>query len=261
LNNQSQIPIGSAKEPKLSVITVVFNNVKDIERTLNSVLGQSYPNIEYIIVDGGSTDGTMEILSTYKDRFALLISEPDKGIYDAMNKGLRNASGDYVLFMNSGDEIYDAHTVEHIFSSSEDADIYYGETELYDENWTPIGLRRHRTPEQFDWKSFRYGMNISHQAIYVRRSIAPYYNLKYPLSADIDWVIKAAKKARKITSTRLVVAKYLVGGLSKKRHRQSLKERFRIFSHHYGFLPTILSHIIITIRYLRHLLLVGKPRD
>lgn len=261
MNDRTEISKGPTFGPKLTVITVVFNNVKDIERTLLSVLGQTYPHIEYIVIDGGSNDGTLEILFTYKEGLAVLISEPDRGIYDAMNKGLGMASGDYVLFMNSGDEIYDAQTVERVFSSSEDADIYYGETELYGENWKPLGLRRHRTPEKFNWKSFRYGMNVSHQAIYVRRAIAPFYDPQYRLSADVDWVIKAAKIAPKIVNTQLMVAKYLVGGLSKKRHLQSLKERFLIFSRHYGLISTIFNHFIIALRYLRHLLYQGKPRD
>lgn len=247
--------------PTLSVITVVYNNVNDIERTVQSVLGQSYPHIEYVVVDGGSTDGTVEVLRPYEDRISQLISEPDAGIYDAMNKGLRLATGDYVLFMNSGDELYAPNTVEAVFASAPDSDIYYGETELRNEQWEPIGIRRHKTPEQFDWKGFRYGMNISHQAIYIRRSLASEYDLRYRLSADVDWVIRAAKKARNITNTQLFVAKYLVGGLSKKRHRQSLRERYAILSKHYGALPNLINHGVIALRYLRHRLLHGRPQD
>ncbi|HZH55525.1 MAG TPA: glycosyltransferase family 2 protein [Sphingobacteriaceae bacterium] len=120
--------------PTLSVITVVYNNVKDIARTLHSVLDQSYPHIEYVVVDGGSTDGTLAVLRQYEDRISQLISEPDEGIYDAMNKGLRMATGDYVLFMNSGDELYASNTVEAVFASASDSDIYYGETELRNES-------------------------------------------------------------------------------------------------------------------------------
>src|SRR5689334_2229074 len=98
-------------KPILSVITVVYNNAADIERTLLSVLNQSYKGIEYIVVDGASTDGTLQIIEKYKDRITKLISEKDNGIYDAMNKGLASATGDYVLFMNSADEFYSADTV------------------------------------------------------------------------------------------------------------------------------------------------------
>lgn len=245
----------------LSVITVVYNNANDLERTVRSVLNQTYPYIEYVVIDGGSTDGTLAILDRYKDQINTLVSEPDGGIYDAMNKGLRLATGDYVLFMNSGDEIYSPDTVERVFKSAADADIYYGETELYNERWEPIGMRRHRTPEEFTWRSFRYGMNISHQAIYVRRAIAPFYDMQYKLSADVDWVINAAKKATTITNTRLVVAKYLVGGLSKKRHRESLKERYAILSKHYGGFNNAFNHGVIALKYLCYRLMKGKPRD
>lgn len=242
-------------QPKLSVITVVFNNVRDIERTLLSVINQTYPNIEYLVIDGVSTDGTLDILKKYESRLGKLISEKDKGIYDAMNKGLVMASGDYVLFMNSGDEIYAPDTVEKVFSEP-DADIYYGETEMYDQNWKSLGQRRHKAPDNFTWKDFKHGMSISHQAIYIRRSLAEPYDPQYKLSADIDWIIKAAKKAKKIVNTRMYVAKYLVGGMSKAKHRESLIERFHIFSKHYGLLSNLLNHSAIATKlalyFLRH---------
>src|SRR5690606_4665890 len=109
------------EKPALSVITVVYNNVKDIERTILSVINQTYKNIEYIIIDGVSTDGTLDIIHQYSEKISHIVSEPDKGIYDAMNKGLSVATGDYVLFMNSGDEIYAHDTVEKVFTSSDDA--------------------------------------------------------------------------------------------------------------------------------------------
>ena len=93
--------------PKLTIITIVYNNVRDVERTINSVLNQTYQNIEYIIIDGQSTDGTLAVIEKYRSKISKIISERDKGIYDAMNKGLAMATGDYVLFMNSGDELYD----------------------------------------------------------------------------------------------------------------------------------------------------------
>lgn len=243
-------------KPRLSVVTVVYNNAPDLERTMLSVLGQTYPNIEYLLIDGGSTDGTLAIIKKYESRLAKWISEKDAGIYDAMNKGLALATGDYVLFMNSGDEIYAPDTVEKIFASADAADIYYGETEMFNEAWQSLGRRRHQAPEKFNWKSFRLGMNISHQAIYIKRSLVEPYDLEYQLSADIDWIIKAAKKAKKVVQVEGYVAKYLVGGMSKKRHRQSLKERFWIFSKHYGFMPNLFYHLLIAFNlafyYLRH---------
>ena len=233
--------------PKLSVITIVYNNARDIARTIRSVTGQTYKNIEYIIIDGASTDGTLQIIESHGEHITKLISEPDRGIYDAMNKGLALATGDYVLFMNSGDEIYAPNTVEEVFASEADADIYYGETEMIDNGGESLGRRRHKAPKQFTWKDFKYGMSISHQAIYVRRTIAEPYDVRYGLSADIDWILRAAKKARKIVNTNRFVARYLVGGMSKKRHMQSLTERFNIMREHYGLLPTLVNHGIIAI--------------
>lgn len=243
-------------QPKLSVITIVYNNVKDIERTMLSVFSQTYKNIEYIVIDGASDDGTKDIIEKYKDKLTQFVSEKDKGIYDAMNKGLALATGDYVLFMNSGDEIYSTETVAAIFNTTAAADIYYGETEMYNEAWKSLGQRRHRVPETFSWRSFKYGMSISHQAIYMKRSLTSPYDLQYKYSADIDWIIKAAKKASLIVNTKMYVAKYLVGGISKQKHLESLKERFRIFSKYYGFVPNVFNHLWIAINlfqyYIRH---------
>jgi glycosyltransferase involved in cell wall biosynthesis len=247
-------------QPKLSVITVVYNSVREIGQTMLSVLNQTYPNIEYIVVDGLSTDGTLEIIKKYKDRIKL-ISEKDKGIYDAMNKGLAASTGDYVLFMNSGDEIYAPDTVAKVFASADDADIYYGETEMIDAYGQSLGRRRHKAPEKFTWTSFKYGMNISHQAIYVKCSLTEPYDRRYHLSADIDWIIRAAKKAQKIIKVDGYVAKYLVGGMSKNKHRQSLLERFDIMKRYYGLAPTLFNHLIIAFNLGWYWLKYRKTND
>lgn len=247
--------------PKLSVITIVYNNVAAIERTMLSVLNQTYKNIEYILIDGASTDGTIDVINLYKDRLAQFISAPDKGIYDAMNKGLALATGDYVLFMNSGDEIYSTETVAAVFASAISGDIYYGETEMFDENWKSLGQRRHRAPEHFDWHSFKFGMNISHQAIYIKRSLTQPFDLKYKYSSDIDWILKATKKSSSIVNTHLYVAKYLVGGISKQKHLASLKERFKILSHYYGFIPNLLNHVIIALSLAKYFVIHKRTND
>lgn len=243
-------------KPTLSVITIVYNNIADIGRTMLSVLNQTYQPIEYIVIDGASTDGTLDIINTYKNRISKLVSEPDKGIYDAMNKGLAAATGDYVIFMNSGDEFYATDTVEKVFATANDADIYYSETEMVNARRESLGQRRHRAPAKFNWRSFKYGMSVSHQAIYIRRTLAEPYDPAYQLSADIDWIIRAAKKAKKIVRVDGYVAKYLIGGMSKTKHRQSLEERFHIMKRHYGLLPTVFNHIVIAFNlatyWLRH---------
>jgi glycosyltransferase involved in cell wall biosynthesis len=243
-------------KPTLSVITIVYNNVSDIERTILSVLTQTYLHIEYIIVDGLSTDGTLKIIKRYSNLLQKVFSEKDEGIYDAMNKGLAAATGDYVIFMNSGDEFYENETVEKVFASSPNADIYYGETEMINDEGESLGRRRHEAPEQFTWESFKYGMSISHQAIYVKITLANPFDRRYKLSADIDWILRAASKAKKIVNVNQYVAKYLVGGMSKSKHRQSLVERFDIMRRYYGLFPTLANHFVIAYNlgkyWLRH---------
>lgn len=248
-------------QPLLTVITVVYNNAKDIERTMRSVLQQSYANIEYIVIDGGSTDGTLAVIQQFQNQLAQLVSEPDKGIYDAMNKGLQLATGDYVLFMNSGDEIYENDTVQKVFSSAPNADIYYGETEMLNEQLLSEGKRRHQSPEELTLKSFKYGMSVSHQAIYIKRSLTKLYDPQYQLSADIDWILSAIKQSKKVVNTQHYVAKYLMGGLSKKKHRQSLLERYRIFRKYYGFLPNLFHHFIISYRLMSYWVANKKTND
>lgn len=247
--------------PKLSIITIVYNNAQDIERTLLSVLNQTYPNIEYILIDGASNDGTLNIIQKHSNKITTIVSEKDKGIYDAMNKGLKLATGDYVLFMNSGDEIYASDTVQKIFATEAGADIYYGETEIINSQGESMGQRRHKSPDQFTWRGFNLGMSISHQAIYIKRSLITPYDDRYQLSADIDWIIRAAKKADKIVNTHMYVAKYLFGGMSKKKHKQSLTERFHIMREHYGLLPTLLNHGIIAAKLGWYYLLNKKTND
>jgi glycosyltransferase involved in cell wall biosynthesis len=247
-------------QPKLSVITVVYNGVKDIERTMLSVLNQTYPNIEYLVIDGKSNDGTLEIIKKYQDRIKLM-SERDTGIYDAMNKGLKMATGDYVLFMNAGDEIYASDTVAKVFATANDADIYYGETEMINDQGESLGQRRHKAPEKFTWRSFKYGMSVSHQAIYIRRSLTDQYNERYHLSADIDWIIRAAKKAKRIVKVDGYVAKYLVGGMSKQKHKQSLLERYAIMNRYYGSIPTMFYHLVIAFNLGWYWLLHRRTND
>jgi glycosyltransferase involved in cell wall biosynthesis len=203
----------------------------------------------------------LDIIKRYENRIARLISEEDNGIYDAMNKGLKLATGDYVIFMNSGDEFYANNTVEKVFASADDADIYYGETEMINDQLQSLGQRRHKAPENFTWRSFNYGMSVSHQAIYIKRSLTEPYDPKYQLSADIDWIIRAAKKAKKIVKVDGYVAKYLVGGMSKAKHRQSLAERFDIMKRHYGLVPTVLNHVVIAFKLGWYWLINRRTND
>ena len=237
---------------RISIITVVFNDPEGLEKTILNVAGQTWGEIDHIVIDGASNDNTIDVIKRHQDKLSYWISEPDKGLYDAMNKGLKVAEGDYVWFMNAGDLIYSDVTTELIFRDQDEyADIYYGDTMIVDEEYKEVGLRRLRPPQQLTWKSFQKGMLVCHQAILVKRELADLYDDRYSHSADFDWVIKALKKTDKIRNTNMILAAFLDGGHSKQNIKPSLKERFHSMSRHYGFLPTLLRHIPIALRFLR----------
>ena len=249
-------------QPIISIITVVYNSASLLEATIRSVVEQSYPNIEYIIVDGASSDGSLAIIQAYESQISRWVSEPDKGLYDAMNKGLDLATGDFVWFMNAGDHLHHKDTVmKMIAQMGPDTDILYGEVLLVDEFRKALGTRSECTtqslPEQLSWQSLRFGMVVSHQGFLPRRSLAPKY-IPNNLSADIDWVIDCLRNSKQTTHTHLILADYLVGGLSRSRHRQSLADRFQVLQKQYGFLPNLLAHIWIVIRALWFKWIKGK---
>jgi glycosyltransferase involved in cell wall biosynthesis len=245
----------SQQLPKVSIITVVFNAVETLERTILSVKALDYPHVEYIVVDGASTDGTLPLIQTYKETIHKLISEPDKGLYDAMNKGLDLATGDYVWFMNAGDEVAAPEVLTRLFEHSLDADIYYGDTMIVDMDGQEIGHRRLSPPQHLNWKDFRRGMLVSHQSVLVARPLARPYDLRYRFSADYDWVLTALRQARLVVNGQMVLSRFLDGGLTKKNILPGLKERFNIMRKNYGFLATFFHHIPITCRFMRYLLI------
>lgn len=238
--------------PKISVITVVYNGEALIEKTIDSVINQSYNNIEYLIIDGQSKDKTVEIIKQYQSKISHWISEPDKGLYDAMNKGLDLATGDFVLFMNAGDYFYNEKVLENAFAKYDsETDVLYGEVMMVNEQYEPIGTRTEITtrklPNDLTWQSMKLGMVVCHQAFIPRRSICPKY-IDHNLSADIDWVIKILKQSRKNVNTNQIVANFLIGGISKQRHQQSLKDRFQILQNHFGFFFNLWNHFLIVLR-------------
>ena len=241
-----------AINPKFSIITITYNAASVVKPTLESVIAQTYTNYEYIFVDGGSKDDTVAIAKASGIKFAHIVSERDNGIYDAMNKGIALATGDYLCFLNAGDAFYAPDTlqtiVDAIAEEKELPDVLYGETAEVDDNRNFVRMRRLQAPEKLEWKSFKNGMLVCHQAFYARRDIAPMYDLKYRLSADVDWCIKVMKRARKMINVNATVVNYLQNGISLQYHRKSLMERFKIMSKHYGLLPTIGRHIWFVVR-------------
>lgn len=239
--------------PKFSIITVTYNAGAVLEDTIQSVITQTYRNVEYIIVDGGSKDHTLDIINHYREHIHTLVSEPDKGLYDAMNKGIRLATGDYLCFLNAGDELHEDDTLQlmvHSITGTELPDVLYGETAIVDEEGHFLRMRRLSAPENLNWKSFKDGMLVCHQAFFPRRELAEPYDLRYRFSADFDWCIRIMKKSHTLHNTHLTLIDYLNEGVTTRNHRASLHERFRIMCRHYGYLSTLARHAWFALRLL-----------
>lgn len=251
----------SMNTPLISVITVVYNAASLMQRTIESVVSQDYAHLEYIIVDGASTDGTREMIASYGSSVSQWVSEPDKGIYDAMNKGLAMARGHYVWFLNAGDTLPDPHTVTALVAtlpSDELPSVMYGETLICDGEGRIVGPRRKRAPEKLTWRSFRQGMVVCHQAILVERKLAAPYNLNYRISADFAWVLSALKKSHSVHNSKMVLAHYMQEGLSRRNILLSLRERAGIMAGYYGWPSVVWNHLLMIPRFLAFRLRFGR---
>ena len=254
---------------KISIITITFNAARTLQRTLDSVGSQTYADIEHLIIDGASKDDTLQIAQRYQaqSRHAVVIqSEPDRGLYDAMNKGLQKAAGDYLVFLNAGDSLYAPDTIEVVarcvqqppssLAGAEAPAVIYGDTAITDTEGNFLHLRTHRPPETLTWKSFKQGMLVCHQAFYVRTDIAREfpYDLQYRHSADVDWCIRVMREAERqhlpLVNTHTILANFEEGGNTTQHHRDSLIERFKIMMHHYGLFQTLVMHAWFVIRAL-----------
>ena len=254
---------------KVSIVTITWNAARTLQRTLDSVLQQTYANIEHWIIDGASTDDTLLIAQHYQQdsRHDVKIqSEPDKGLYDAMNKGLQKATGDYIVFLNAGDTLYAPDTIATVVHAAlthhpsaikhqtSAPAVIYGDTAITDSEGHFLHLRQHRPPETLSWCSFKQGMLVCHQAFYARLDIARTipYDLQYRHSADVDWCIRVMKEAARqqlpLANTHAILANFEEGGNTTQNHRASLKERFRVMARHYGLFTTIMLHFWFVIR-------------
>ena len=245
---------------KISVITATFNSAATLADTLASVVAQTYPDVEHIIVDGASTDSTLTIVEHYRSAYERggktlrVVSERDRGIYDAMNKGLRMARGKYVLFLNAGDRLATGATLSRYAMAAErDPDIIYGDTVIVDAAGTLLRPRHLSAPRVLTADSFARGMLVCHQAFMVRRELAPEFDTRYRLSADYDWCVRCIRATTpgRCENLRCVTIHYLDGGLTRRHKFESLRERFSIMSEHYGFFPTATRHVGFLFRAIR----------
>lgn len=251
---------------KITVATVTYNAGRLIERTIHSVEQQTYAQVEHVIVDGNSQDDTLEHIHHYQERNSVAgvpheiacISEPDHGLYDAMNKAIDMATGQYIVFLNAGDTLHSADTLSLVARAARSGEqlpaVIYGDTNLVDAQGRFVRRRRLTPPERLTWRSFRQGMLVCHQAFYVRTDLARkhHYNCRYRFSADFDWCVRimrdAGHRRLELANLHTVVADYLNEGMTLRNHKASLRERFRIMSRHYGLLPTLTLHAWFALR-------------
>lgn len=233
-------------KPLISIITITYNAEKYIGVTARSVAEQTFSDFEHIIIDGASTDSTIAQARINGSRRLKILSEPDNGLYDAMNKGLRMAKGDYVLFLNAGDRFHSADTLaKYAKGASLRPDIIYGDTIIVDNEWKFLRPRHLSAPSILTARSFLRGMLVCHQAFMVKRAIAPEYNLEYKFSADYDWCLNCIHNSKPGSrlDLRQVTIDYLDNGLTEKNKLASLAERFRIMKRHFGLVPAALAHL------------------
>lgn len=251
---------------KFTIVTCTYNAEAVLQRTLDSVMKQTYCNIEHLIIDGVSKDKTLTMVKAYQHKNdvgesaheILVFSEPDKGLYDAMNKGIDRATGDYLIFLNAGDVFPSEDTLEFVEGCVGEGEelpgVLYGDTDIVNMDGHFLRHRRLTPPKRLSWRSFMWGMLVCHQSFYSRADIAKgiHYNLDYRFSADVDWCIRimreAARRHLPLRNVNAVINNYLDGGMSVQNHKASLKERFQVMRSHYGLLTTLFVHAWFAVR-------------
>lgn len=247
--------------PLFSIITITYNAGRELPPTLASVNSQSCTDYEHLIIDGASTDNTLALANAPGNLRRHTYSEPDKGLYDAMNKGLALARGQYVLFLNAGDTFSTNTTLaRYAAAASPDIDIIYADTRIVDASRHILGPRHLKAPARLTLKSFARGMLVCHQAFMMRRDKAPRYDLQYRFSADYDWCLRCIRATTpdRCRNLHTVAIDYLADGLTDNNHTASLKERYRIMCRYYGKVPTIMRHAGFAIRAMMRRIRASK---
>lgn len=240
--------------PLFSIITVTYNAATTLPATLASVKSQTCKLYEYIVMDGASKDNTVELAQNANIPNARIVSSPDKGLYDAMNKAMDIATGEYLIFLNAGDSFHSPETLQKIADTIMNHDfpgIVYGQTQLVNSQREYIGDRHLLAPEELTLKSFANGMLVCHQAFIALRRITSHYDLRYRYSADYEWCIRSLQHSRNNIYIPHTIIDYLSEGLTTANRKASLIERFKIMCHYYGTLPTIIRHLKFIPRFIK----------
>ena len=240
-------------DPLFSIITVTWNAADAIVPTLESVQRQTSSDYEMLIIDGASTDDTLKKVREASIASLRVFSEPDNGLYDAMNKGLNLARGRYIIFLNAGDAFAsDTVLARMAMQATGNPGVIYGQTQLVNEKREVVGMRHLTAPKRLTANSFLNGMVVCHQAFVARRDLVPQFDLQYRFSADYDWCIKVLRKSPSNAYVgREPIISYLADGMTTRHHRSSLWERYRIMCRHYGTWRATIAHLSFVPRFLK----------
>jgi len=248
----SSIVSKEKKNPLVTVVTAVYNRVLDIEKTILSIINQTYNKVQFIIIDGGSTDGTLDIIKKYEKNIDIWLSEQDRGVYDAMNKGIKLAKGEWINFMNAGDSFANEEVIENIFKENDfnNYGVIYGDAfiktdfkKFYAKCTEPFFLS----------KKYCVGKGICHQSVFVKKSLASKYkfDLDYKISADYKMLSEIYKSGQDFFYFNNAIANYWIeDGLSKKNQITAWKEDAKII----GIDKTNKFKLWLILSLLRHYL-------
>lgn len=241
--------------PKISIITVCFNAEKTIKQTIESVINQTYENIEYIIIDGKSNDQTLLIIQNYNNKISKIISEPDNGIYNAMNKGINLSTGNYLLFLNADDYLISTTVISNFLAhicKSEISDIYYGNLLIY--NKENGAGKIWETQKKIDGKLL-YNSTIPHPSTIFRRAIFDdlgTYNESYEITADHEFYIRSLVNGKKFRHINILTALFSTGGISTSKDNSSLikRERQRAINFHFTTFQRFILRVRVRLKKL-----------
>jgi glycosyltransferase involved in cell wall biosynthesis len=232
LRARGEVKSRKGDAPLVSIITVVRNGMPLVERTIDAILSQTYPNIEYIVVDGASTDGTVDLLRRREGEIDYWMSEPDAGLYDAMNKGIALVSdaSAYVMFANSDDRLHEPRTIQNLVSAGKGADFIYGKQILTDGETSAV------LGNEVNLKDLARG-NVSHAATLVRRDVfdtVGKFDLRYKLVADYDFFVRCFQHPVESRFVDQIVSEVSMFGLSETQFRLLLRERLDVIANRFG---------------------------
>ena len=222
---------------KVTIITVAYNAKATIEETILSVIRQSYENIEYIVIDGASADGTVDIIKRYEDKIDYWVSEPDDGIYHAMNKGITKATGEWINFMNAGDTFYDNDTIAHIMThKKDDADLIYGNHKIKGDK---------REKHALSYEKCLYTMPLCHQALFTKSQLMKkvQFNTCFNISADYDFIVKMYLQEKKFQQINRTIVVFEPGGFATSHQLLRDTEAIKILCNH-KISPSIIKQSI-----------------